>query len=123
MSEHVLPQADFPIERLTVVILSEGPRRDEYSGDEAQRLANEHLAHVVGLAQAGHIVHAGALIDDGPHPRVTGLGISRLSHDELRPLVAQDPGIRAGMIDFRLVTHAFREGGLAFPLASGLPAG
>ena len=118
MSDHVLPEADFPIDRLTVVILTEGPRRDEYSRDESQRLANEHLAHIIGLAEAGDLLHAGALIDDGPRPRVTGLGMSRLSTDELRPLVAQDPGIRAGMIDFRLVTHAFREGGLAFPLAA-----
>lgn len=117
MTAHVLPQADFPIERLSVVILTEGPRRDELSLDERQRLANEHLQYQVGLAQAGHIVHAGALIDDGPPPRVTGLGISRLSHDALAPLMREDPGVIAGMLDFRLVTHAFREGALAFPHA------
>ncbi len=111
----VLPQVDFETERLTVVVLLDGPRRAEYSGQAAQDLANEHVRHVIGLAAQGHLLAAGALIDDGAGQRLTGLGFSRLPPEELRPLVAQDPAVVAGMEAFRIVTYAFPKGALDFP--------
>lgn len=55
----VLPQVDFELERLSVVVLYVGPRRAEYSSDEAQRLANEHVQYTIALAGQGHLLHAG----------------------------------------------------------------
>ena len=117
MADHVVPQVDFPVEQLTVAVLLEGPRRHGLSRDDAQRLANEHVMYIIGLAEAGHLLHAGLLIDDGPQPALTGLSFSRLSRDELRPLLERDPSVLAGMNDIRLVTHSFPKGGLAFPRA------
>jgi hypothetical protein len=114
----ILPEVDFEIERLTVVILFEGPRRHEYSQDEAQRLANEHVMYTVGLASRGHLLHAGALIDEGKDPTLTGLGFSRLSPAELQPLIEKDPAVVAGMESYRFVTYSFPKGGIDFPRAA-----
>jgi hypothetical protein len=79
-----------------------------------QRLANEHVQHTIGLAMEGHLLHAGALIEQGSEPNLTGLGFSRLSPDELRPHPREGPGVIAGMESYRLMTHVFRNGGLDF---------
>jgi uncharacterized protein len=112
----VLPQVEFETERLTVVVLFDGPRRAEYEGDAAQRLANDHVRYVIGLADQGHLLAAGALIDTGDAgQRLTGLGFSRLPPEELRPLLAKDPAIVAGMDDFKIVTYALPKGAIDFP--------
>ena len=38
--------------------------------------------------------------------------------DDLRPLIAKDPSVAAGLEDFRLVTHAFPKGSVVFPAES-----
>ena len=119
----IVPEVDFEVERLTMVVLYEGPRRCEYSDEDAQRLANEHVHYVIGLARDGAVLHAGTVIDADPKAPLTGIAFSRLSHDELRPLIANDPAVVAGMESFKLVTHGFRKGGLAFPQTDVLAAG
>jgi hypothetical protein len=116
--ERVLPQVDFELEQLSVVVLIEGPRRHEYSQEEAQRLANEPVQYTIGLVIDGHLLHAGALIDDGSDPTLTGLGFSRLTADELQPLIENDPAVIAGMEAFRIVTYSFPKGGIDFPQAA-----
>jgi hypothetical protein len=115
----VLPETTgMELDQLTVVLLFEGPRYHEYPPEQAQELANAHLAYTIGLVADGHLLHAGALIDQGSDPKFTGLGFSRLSHDDLRPLIAEDPSVAAGLEDFRLVTHAFPKGSVVFPAES-----
>jgi hypothetical protein len=116
--ERVLPQVDFELEQLSVVVLIEGPHRHEYGREEAQRLANEHVQYTIGLVIDGHLLHAGALIDDGSDPTLTGLGFSRLTADKLRPLIENDPAVIAGMETFRIVTYSFPKGGIEFPQAA-----
>jgi hypothetical protein len=115
-ADSVMPEtAGMELDQLTVVLLVEGPRYREYPPEQAQELANAHLAYTIGLVADGHLVHAGALIDQGPGAKLTGLGFSRLPHDDLRPLIAKDPSVAAGLEEFRLVTHAFRKGSVVFP--------
>jgi uncharacterized protein YciI len=102
------------LDQLTVVLLHEGPRYSDYSPDQAQALANEHLAYTVRLVADGHLLHAGALVDERSGPRFTGLGISRLSPAQLVPLIRRDPSVVAGLEDFRVVTHVFPKGSLDF---------
>jgi hypothetical protein len=102
----------FELDHVTVVVLVEGPRYHEYSSGEAKRLANEHLAYTISLVDDGHLLHAGALVDGQTAPRLTGLGLSRLSSDELRPYIERDPAVIAGLEAFRLVTHVFPKGSL-----------
>jgi hypothetical protein len=110
----LVPQADFPLEEMTVVILFEAPGRAGVPRDEVQGLLNEHLQHTLGLAGAGHLVHAGAIIDEAGDPRVTGLGFSRLAPEEIAKLVAEDPAMKAGIEDFRVVRYRFPKGGIQF---------
>jgi hypothetical protein len=72
----------------------------------------------VDLVESGVLVHAGALIDSGAEPNLTGLGFSRLSASELEPLIASDPAVIAGLERFRLLTHVFPMGSLSFREAS-----
>ena len=113
-SDRILPQADFPIEELTVVVLLEGPKRASFAPDEAQRLANQHLRYTIGLAEAGHLVAAGAVLDDDQKHQITGLGFSRLPPDEIARLEALDPGVQAGMESFKVVRYRFRKGAIRF---------
>jgi len=62
----VLPEATgMELDQLTVVLLFEGSRYREYPPEQAQELANAHLAYTIGLVADGHLLHAGALIDQG----------------------------------------------------------
>jgi len=119
VSERVLPQADFPIEEITVVLLFEAPGRAGMPRDEVQRLLNEHLRYTIGLAEAGHLVHAGAIIDEAGDAQVTGLGFSRKAPEEIASLVAEDPAIKAGIEGFRVMRYRFPEGGIRFAREDG----
>jgi predicted ester cyclase len=112
--ERILPQADFPLDELTVVILSEGPARAGMAGDEVQRLLNEHLAYTLGLARSGKLLAAGAFIDPNPAGRLTGIGFSRLPPDELAAHEAEDPAMKAGLEGFRVVKYMFPKGVISF---------
>ncbi|HEX7263509.1 MAG TPA: YciI family protein [Candidatus Dormibacteraeota bacterium] len=113
-----LPKADFEVETLTMVVLSEGPRASEYSGATLERLLQEHLAFTVGLVAEGHLLSAGGVVDsDRSSCRLTGIGLSTKSPDEVRRLVEQDPSVKAGLESVKTVTYTFPKGMLAFPLA------
>jgi uncharacterized protein YciI len=122
VSDPILPQADFALEELTVVLLFEGPLRARLSPEDAQRLANEHLRYTIALADAGHLVHAGAIIDREDERPVTGLGFSRKSPEEVAALVAEDPAVKAGLEAFRIVRYRFPKGGLRFAREMKAPA-
>jgi hypothetical protein len=115
-ADTAMPEATgMELEQLTVVFLFEGPRHQEYTPAQGQDLANAHLAYTVGLVADGHLVHAGALIDAGSEPKFTGMGLSRLDPEQLRPLIEKDPSVAAGLESFRLVTHVYPQGSLQFP--------
>ncbi len=116
MEERPLPQADFPTEDLTVVVLEEGPARTGMDRDELQGLLNAHLAWTVGLAGSGELLAAGALLDPAPPgSRLTGLGFTRLRADAVGPRVELDPAVQAGVERVRLVTYRFPRGWITFP--------
>jgi len=121
-ADTVMPDASgLELDQVTVVVLFEGPRYADYPADRAKELANEHLAYTVGLVTDGHLLHAGALIDHESDPKFTGMGLSRLSPAELRPLIEKDPSVAAGLEAFRLVTHVFRKGSVEFPRERNTP--
>jgi uncharacterized protein YciI len=112
-----LPKADFPVETLTMVVLYEGPRASEYEGAELEHLLQEHLEFTVGLVAQGHLLSAGGVVDgDRSSQRLTGIGLSTKSPDEVRRLVEQDPSVKAGLERVKTVTYTFPKGMLAFPL-------
>ena len=113
-----IPKADFEVETLTMVVLYEGPRASEYKDGELERLLEEHLEFTVGLVAQGHLLSAGGIVDGGrSSQRLTGIGLSTKSPDEVRRLVEQDPSVKAGLESVKTVTYTFPKGMLAFPLA------
>jgi hypothetical protein len=109
-----MPDVDFELDEFTVVVLSEGPRAAELSEAEVKQLLAGHIEHTLGLQAAGHLLAAGALEDAGAEGRLTGLGFSSKPADELRPLVEEDPAVRAGLESFKLVTYRCPKGAVAF---------
>ena len=109
-----LPDIEFEVDQLTVVVLSEGPRRHQYSEDERQRLLNGHLEYTIGLVASGRLLHAGALIDNVDEANLTGLSFSELPAAELEPLIENDPAVKAGLESFRFLTHVFPKGSIEF---------
>lgn len=115
-ADTVMPDASgLELDQVTVVLLFEGPRYAEYSAEQAHELANAHLAYTIGLVSDGHLLHAGALLDQEPGPKLTGMGMSRLTPQQLRPLIEKDPSVAAGLEGCRFVTHVFPQGSLEFP--------
>ena len=109
------PEVDFELDTFTVVVLYEGPRAREIDPDDVKRLLGEHLQYTIGLAQAGHLLAAGAIEDNGDGLRLTGLGFSSKSPDELRALIAEDPSMKAGLEAFKLVTYRCPKDAISFP--------
>ena len=114
VTETLVPQTDFELDELTVVVLQEGPARQTMKRDEVQRLLNEHLEYTLGLARSGKLLTAGALIDAEPANRVTGLGFSRLAPEDLARMLARDPAVKAGVEGFRVVGYRFPKGAISF---------
>lgn len=101
-----------------MVVLHEGPRASEYGGAELERLLQEHLEFTVGLVAQGHLLSAGGVVDNDVGPRrLTGIGLSTKSPDEVRRVVEQDPSVKAGLESVKTVTYTFPKGMLAFPLS------
>jgi len=87
--------------------------------DEVQRLLNEHLEYTVGPARSQHLLAAGAIIDPDPAHRLTGLGFSRLTPEEIDSLMAQDPSVKAVLEGFKVVRYRFPKGAISFPRGQG----
>ena len=47
------------LDSYTFVLLKRGPRAAEYSGEELDRLQEQHLAHLAAMAEQGHLLFAG----------------------------------------------------------------
>lgn len=105
----------FELDTYTLVILLAGERAAEIDEIEANRLFNEHLQHTLGLVQAGHLLAAGAIEDSAENPRLTGLGFSTKTAEEVSRLIRHDPGVKAGLYAFRTVTYHCPKGALSFP--------
>ena len=119
MTTNHMPDVDFELDTFTVVILSEGERAGELDDAEVQRLLGEHVQYTMGLQAAGHILAAGALVDAAREGRLTGLGFSTKTAEELRPLLEEDPGVKAGLERFKLLTFHCPKGAVAFPQPVG----
>lgn len=110
-----MPDVDFELDTFTVVLLRAGARAGELGQADAKRLLAEHLEYTMGLWAEGHVLAAGALEDSADEGRLTGLGFSSKTPDELRPLLEDDPAVKAGLETFRLLTYRCPKEAIAFP--------
>ena len=47
------------LDSYSFVLLKRGPRAAEYSGEELDRLQEQHLAHLDAMGEQGHLLIAG----------------------------------------------------------------
>ena len=123
MEGRPLPQADFPTEDITVVVLEEGPDRASVDPDQLQGLLNAHLGWMLTMAGAGELLAAGALLDPASDGRLTGLGFSRLPPEVGGARMALEPAVQAGVERVRLVTYRLPKGWISFPREDELNKG
>jgi uncharacterized protein YciI len=103
-------------DRYTVVISRSGPRADEFSEDELDRLQAAHITHLNAMRERGAML-AGGPFDDQEDESFRGNGIYRTGLDETRELVALDPSMQAGRMRAEIVTWLTPRGELRFPRA------
>ena len=104
------PQVDFELDTFQLVLLRRGPA--ELDEQTAARLTQEHIEHNFRLKAAGQLSVAGAVAGADP---LVGLGFSVLPADELAKLVADDPGVQAGLYTVELAQYLCPKGMIAFP--------
>ena len=78
----------------SVVVLSAGPN---FGAPEAQALIWEHVRRNFALRAAGLLAIVCPIMDDSP---LCGVGIFAADLDETTRLMADDPGVRAGVFTF-----------------------
>ena len=105
-------------DRYALVILRRPADASDLPEHELDRLQEQHLAHLASLRERGLLLAAGPF-DDQPDERLRGMCLFRTSLDEARALMEQDPSVRAGRLDFDVLTWLTAKGALAFPLTLG----
>lgn len=82
------------LERYTFVLLRRGPRAQEHSGDELDRLQEAHLAYLDAMRERGALPAAGPFSEQ-PDETLRGFCIYGTAVEETRGLVDADPSIRS----------------------------
>ena len=82
------------LDSYSFVLLKRGPRADEFSDEELDRLQEQHLAHLRAMAEQGHLLIAGPFSDQ-PDESLRGFCLYRTDLEETRRLAESDP-VRPG---------------------------
>jgi uncharacterized protein len=86
-------------DQFTVVLLMLRPDAPKLDEAAAAALQDAHLAFLAELHEAGHLLAAGPLSDDG----FRGLSILNVGQEEARRLTEQDPVVRAGRLEPKVI--------------------
>ena len=79
----------------TVIVLVRPPDASTFSEEELDRLQEEHLAYLRGLARRGLLIANGPLADQTDE-RLRGISIYALPLEEALEVANADPMVRAG---------------------------
>jgi uncharacterized protein len=99
------------LDSYTFVLLKRGPRAAEYSGEELDRLQEQHLAHLDAMREQGHMLIAGPFSDQ-PDESLRGFCLYKTDLDETRRLAESDPSVQAGRIAVDVMTWWTKRGAL-----------
>ena len=92
--------------RYQVALLRRSRQYDDFDQESRERIFREHLAYTLGNVASGAQLAAGP-VPDGPaeDETICGLGVYQQdSLDEVRQLLANDPGVRQGLYTFDVMT-------------------
>ncbi len=106
------PTVDFELDTFQLVLLRHGPAAGTLDEATAARLTREHIEHNFRLKAAGQLEVAGAVAGASD---LIGIGLSRLPAEDLAKLLADDPGVRAGLYTVELAQYLCPKGMIAFP--------
>ena len=105
------------LERYSLVLLRRGPRAEEFTDQELERLQDAHLGHLRAMREAGHLLVAGPF-GDQPDETLRGICLYRPPLEETRALAEQDPSVQAGRMRVEVLSWYVPEGELQFSAAS-----
>jgi uncharacterized protein len=83
------------LERFSFVLLRRPDDAPDYPEARLDELQEQHLAHLASLHERGVLLLAGPF-GDRTDESLRGLCVFRLSLEETREVMAQDPSVRAG---------------------------
>ena len=109
------------LDSYTFVLLKRGPRAAEYSGEELDRLQEQHLAHLAAMAEQGHLLVAGPFSDQ-PDESLRGFCLYRTDLEETRRLAESDPSVHAGRMAVDVMTWWTKRGSLRPEAPGDAPA-
>jgi len=92
--EALIPEA---FDQHTVILLVRPPDAPAFDETELDRLQDEHLAYLRGLARRGVLIANGPIVDPTDE-RIRGLSVYALPLDEALALARADPMVRAGRL-------------------------
>lgn len=97
-------------DQFTITLLVLRPDAPQLDEDAAAALQNAHMAFLADLHEAGRLLAAGPLSDDG----FRGLSILNVDPDEARRLTEQDPAVRAGRFSIKAIPWMVPAGAMSF---------
>ncbi|HEV2779803.1 MAG TPA: YciI family protein [Actinophytocola sp.] len=111
---------DFELDTFHLEILTRGEKSAELDPDTVERLFTEHIDYRVKLRADGVMLAAGAVVGavasrnvETGNP-VVGLAFWRVPRERIEELIADDPGVRAGLYRAELVEYVCPKGALRF---------
>jgi uncharacterized protein len=90
------PEPKYEMTNYVLGLLRRGPNAGQGTKEEAARIQEGHMANIRKMAEAGKLIVAGPMGDNGD---LRGIFIfNAKSPDEVRDMVNQDPAIQAGRL-------------------------
>jgi uncharacterized protein len=103
------------LETFELVLLRRPDNAPDYPDDVLERIQADHIAYLVQLREAGHIVTNGPVAGQ-PDPSLRGLALYRTgSLERSRQLAEDDPAVRAGRLSVEIMTWFCPPGSMSRP--------
>jgi uncharacterized protein len=101
------------LERYSFVLLRRGPRAQEFSEEELDRLQAAHLAHLDAMKQRGVMAVAGPF-GEQPDETWRGFCLYTVELEEARRLAESDPSVQAGRMAVEVFNWFTKKGAISF---------
>ena len=100
-----------------LVLLRRTRQSREFDEETQERIFREHAAYTIGLGAEGQVLAAGPVTESKAEDEpVTGFGIyQKGSHEQVRELLENDPGVQQGQYTYDVLTWLTRKGSISFP--------
>jgi uncharacterized protein YciI len=101
------------LERYSFVLLRRGPRADEFSDEELDRLQEAHLGHLDAMKEQGVMAVAGPFSEQ-PDETWRGFCLYTVELEEARRLAESDPSVRVGCMAVDVFNWFTEKGAVSF---------